>query len=85
MLIENFLYDNYALVYALKMIAEQREEVLEGHYSLFDSANPNAHSDQLESLNSVNKLVVNTVLCNMQACRNYLNDNYGKLVKEGEV
>jgi len=85
MLIENFLYDNYALVYALKMIAEQREEVLEGNYSLFDSENPNAHREQLESLNSVNKLVVNTVLGNMQTCRNYLNNNYAKLIKEDEV
>lgn len=30
MLIEDFLYDNYDLVYGLKMIAAQREGVEEG-------------------------------------------------------
>lgn len=85
MLIEDFLYDNYDFVYDLKMIAAQREEVLEGSYSLFDSENPHAYNDQLESLNAINKLVVNKVLCNMQKCRNYLNDNYSRLIKNDEI
>lgn len=80
MLIENFLYDNYDLVYGLKMLAAQKEEVLEGNYSLFDSENPRAHQEQLNSLSALNKLVINTILADMQKCRNYLNDNYGTLL-----
>lgn len=85
MLIEDFLYDNYDLVYGLKMIAAQREEVEEGSYSLFDGENPRAHREQLSSLHALNKLVVNTVLADMQKCRNYLNNNYGKLIDNGEA
>ncbi len=84
MLIENFLYDNYDLVYGLKMIAAQREDVLEGNYSLFDSENPNAHKEQLNSLDTLNKLVVNTVLADMKKCRNYLINNYGQLLEDDE-
>lgn len=85
MLIEDFLYDNYDLVYGLKMIAAQRKEVEEGNYSLFDHENPRAHKEQLNSLDSLNKLVVNTILKNMQKCRNYLNNNYGKLIDNDEA
>lgn len=84
MLIENFLYDNYDLVYGLKMIAAQREDVLEGNYSLFDSENPDAQKEQLNSLDTLNKLVVNTVLADMKKCRNYLINNYGQLLEDDE-
>lgn len=79
MLIEDFIHENYDFVYGLKMVAAQREEVMEGRYKLFDSENPRAHKEQLKSLDTINELVINTVVGNMQKCRNYLNDNYGTL------
>lgn len=80
MLIENFLFDNYDLVYGLKMIAAQREGVEEGDYKLLDSENPRAYKEQMRSLDSLNNLVINTVLVNMQKCHKYLNDNYSTLL-----
>ena len=85
MLIEDFLYDNYDLIYGLKMIAAQREEVLEGNYSLLDSENPDAQKEQLNSLDAINKLVINEVLAQMKKCRNYRVNNYGELLDNKEA
>ncbi len=50
MLIEDFIYDNYDLIYGLKMISAQKASVIEGNYSLFDTDNPKAHKDTRDEL-----------------------------------
>lgn len=73
---EEFLVKNYDLVYALKMIDAQREEVLQGDYAFFDSENKFAHHDQLNSLQAISILVIDTIINNIREYQKYL-DNKG--------
>lgn len=74
---EKFFIENYDLVYALKMIDAQREQVLQGDYDLFDSENKFAHYDQLNSLQAMNILVIDKVLNNIRKYQNYLDNENG--------
>lgn len=76
MIIEDFLLDNYDLVYGLKMIAEKMEDTF---LDRNDFSKRELELD-MNALFCMHFLITNTLLERMKECQEMIDDEYAKLL-----